>query len=393
LRLDGSLPVAHRRRRTAPEASAACALALLGLLGSLGCRDGQAPIRIGVAGPFRNAPLDDNLRGAVMALEEANARGGVRGRHLEIVVGEDSGTGHRAAVVAEQFVQDPTVVAVVGHLSSSAMLSVAPLYDRGLAAVATMATAPELSGISPWVFRIASSDAVLGMDLARFAISNRWRRVAVLYQNDLYGRALASMFEIALEEAGGTVVASDPVSIQATTAGEFTVFMRTYALRRPDAILFITAPGLGRRVLRDAAMADLRIPIIGSDGWSPQQLAADPVAQGIYVPSLFLSDESDSAASAFRARFREKYGHEPGPYGATGYDAMTVVIAAITIAGPNRKGVRSALEATRLSPVSGVTGPISFLAGDRQQRLGGLVRIEGGVVKTHVRWRDLAVPP
>lgn len=357
-------------------------------MGGLGCQDGQAPIRIGVAG----AVGSDNLHGAEMAIDEANARGGVLGRSLEMVVDDDGGEAANAARVAERFVQDPSVLAVVGHTSSVSMLSIAPFYDGRLAAVSTMATSPELSGISPWVFRMAPSDAVLGADLAQFAVRNGWRRVAVLHENAPYGRALASMFSAALERAGGTTVASDPVSGIASE-GDLDVFLSTYALRRPDAIMLVTSPELGQHFLRAASDAGLRIPVIACDSWIAERLTSDPAVEGVLIPSPFLTEETDSVAMAFRARFRERYGREPGPYGATAFDAVNVVIAAIEKSGTRRGRVRAALEEIHLSPVRGVTGPISFEGGDRQQRVGGLVRIEAGVVKTHLRWSDHVVPP
>ena len=71
------------------------------------------------------------------------------GRRFEIVFADDSGGGVRASAIAQQFVDSTRIVAVVGHVNSGAMVAAAHVYDKHLAAVATTATSPSLTGISP----------------------------------------------------------------------------------------------------------------------------------------------------------------------------------------------------------------------------------------------------
>ncbi len=370
-------------------ASAALTMLACVVLSAAACeRNQREPIRIGVAGPFLSAVIVDNLHGAEMAIAEANARGGIDGRPLEVSLGEDRGNPELAVIVAEAFVKDPKVVAVVGHLSSATALITAPLYHGNLATVATMPSSPALTNVSPWFFRIAASDAVLGADLARFAVSKGWRRVAILYQNDAYGRALSSALEQWLDAAGGETISSDAISTSSIGHLGYGAFLRTYARRRPDVIVLITAPALGLTFLHEAAAARLNVPIIGSDGWSPERLASDAAAEGVYIPSSFLTDHRDSVANGFRARFRARHGHDPDMYAATGYDAALVIIAAIRRVGTDRARIREALASRAVAPVQGATGPIHFEAGDRIPRFGGLVRIESGAVRPYLRWKE-----
>jgi branched-chain amino acid transport system substrate-binding protein len=365
------------------------ALALL----AAGCTDSGAPIVIGVAGSFHAKPMMNNLLGAQLAVEEANANGGIEGRRLEIAIGDDMRSGEQAALVAERFVQDRRVVAVAGHVLSTTMLAAAPLYDGHLAAVATLASAPALTGISPWVFRVAASDDVLGSDLARFVVDQRWTSAAILYRNDPYGRAFASVFADAFSAAGGGSVDAYAVSDEAATPEDMDVYMRTLAARKPDVLLIVSSTAIGVTMLQAARAHRLDIPIIGSDGWSYDLLLAEPAAEGIYSPASFLSDDEDSASVAFRARFRQRFGEEPGQYGAAGYDATIAIIAAIRSAGTDRKRVRDALASQQRAPVLGATGPISFVDGDRAERSGGIVRIQNGKARTYRRWDDRTVPP
>src|SRR5512133_3856169 len=126
------------------------------------------PIQLGTAGPWTEGYGLMNKRGMDLAVADINAAGGVRGRPLELVSRDDGGSAVKATAIAQEFVADPNIVAVVGHVNSGAMVAAARVYDGHLAAVATTATAPDLTGVSPWVYRVISSDSTNGLDIARF---------------------------------------------------------------------------------------------------------------------------------------------------------------------------------------------------------------------------------
>ena len=96
--------------------------------------------------------------------------------------------------IAGEFVANRAIVGVVGHVTSGAMMAAAPVYEQGLVAIATTASSPDLSGISSWTFRVISSDSANGIAMARFASARGFRRAAILFENNSYGRGLAESF-------------------------------------------------------------------------------------------------------------------------------------------------------------------------------------------------------
>lgn len=360
---------------------------LVVMLASASCGEETGPIRIGAAGEF--AAFPDNLRGIQLAIEEANRAGGLEGRAFELVIGDDHGTGDEAVRLAERFVNDKSILAVVGHASTTAMMAAARVYDGHLVAVATLASSPELSNISPWAFRVAPSDSTRGRDLAAYVMSRGWRRVAVLYQNRQYGRGLASALRASLETMGGEIVSSDPTLVNSL---DFDVFLRTYARTRPDAVLVINNGASAQAFVHQAAKHRLSARIIGADGWSGR-IASAPVANGIYMFSTFLPDDERPAAKAFRELFRTRYGYDPDAPAALGYDAALAVVAALRRGGHSREGVRDALASPHWVPVQGATGLISFASGDRVETVGGMLRIVDGRLVTDARWADAARRP
>src|SRR5688572_29048887 len=129
-----------------------------------------------------------------------------RRRSIEFV--DDSGNGRVAARVAQDLVDSVKYAAVIGHLTSGAMKAAAKVYDGRIAAVATAASSPELTGISPWAFRVIASDSVSGIDIARYATRLGKRRAAILYENSAYGRGLADAFR---RNFAGDVIGVDPI--------------------------------------------------------------------------------------------------------------------------------------------------------------------------------------
>src|SRR5437762_10130222 len=100
--------------------------ALLAAVCSLtACSGGSSrePIVLGLAGPFSQPRGVSMKHAAELAVREVNARGGVRGRPLALRIMDDSGRPDVAIRIAQQLSEDPAVVAVVGHLNSSASLA------------------------------------------------------------------------------------------------------------------------------------------------------------------------------------------------------------------------------------------------------------------------------
>ena len=333
------------------------------------CADADGEIRIGAAGPWNTGYGSMNRMGIELAEAEINAAGGIGGRPLTIVYADDAGDGARAATIAQEFVDTPSMLAVIGHVNSGAMVAAAKIYHAGeLPAVATTATAPELTGISPWVFRVISSDSVNGVDLGRFASHLGHQRAAILYENNSYGRGLADSFRRAF---GGEIVAMDPIN-----EGDADVepYITWYHRLAPD-IVFVAGTELsGMAVLREARRRGLRADFLGGDGWTG--VVAEPAAEGAYVGAPFSALEPRKEVREFVERFRSRYGREPDGNAALAYDA-TMLVARAAERARTREDIRDLLASGDLD-FAGVTGPIRFRRdGDPVGRSFVMTRVRG----------------
>ena len=157
------------------------------------CAQHRGPIVIGAAGPL-SQPFGESLqRGMRLAVDQINGRGGVAGgRRLELRFVDDSGSPDVAVRVAQVLYDDRRVVAVVGHVTSGPTIAAARVYGGGstpVPVISPTASSPELSGITPWFFRVCPTAVSHGPALARFARQTLGARPAgVIYANDDYGR-------------------------------------------------------------------------------------------------------------------------------------------------------------------------------------------------------------
>ncbi|NUQ20748.1 MAG: ABC transporter substrate-binding protein [Gemmatimonadaceae bacterium] len=268
-------------------------LALAGVLFVLAsCSGAEKPIVVGAAGPWDAAYGAMNKMGIDLAVAEINAKGGVRGRPLQVIEQNDEGQGTRAAEVAAEFVANPALVAVIGHVNSGAMVAAAHVYDGVLPAVATTATSPELTGISRWTFRVISSDSANGIALARFAGTLGKRRAAIIYENNSYGRGLADAFQKAF---AGEIVSVDPIP---DGASDLEPFVSYYAREKADIVFAAGTDASGLALLREAKRQGFAATFLGGDGWTG--IVNDTtVSNGAYVGAPFSSQDQRPEAQSF----------------------------------------------------------------------------------------------
>jgi branched-chain amino acid transport system substrate-binding protein len=297
-------------------------------------------------------------RGIDLAVDEINRAGGINGHKLMIMARDDEADGSRAAAIAQEFVGNTEVLGVIGHVNSGAMLAAARIYDGELAAVATTASSPDLTGVSRWTYRVISSDSLNGVILARFASriggnSSELKQVSVLYENDAYGRGLADAFRRAFR---GTIVSFDPIPENLNPEP----FVSYFKMKQPGIVFVAGREGSALRILREAKRQGFNAVFIGGDGW--QGVVADTAAaNGAYVGTSFNAADPKPEVQRFVQAFVAKYKTQPDAFAALAYDATRLLAKAIERNGSNRKAVRdylASLDAT--SPFEGVSGPVYF---------------------------------
>ena len=329
------------------------------------CAAQRGPIVIGLAGPFSQPRGVSMQRSAELAVSEINIRGGVSSRPLELRVFDDSGNEDVALRVAQRLYDDPGVVAVIGHLTSGASKAAAQVYgggDHPVVMISPSASSPDLSGISPWVFRVCPSDLRFGPRLARVAREElRARRVGVIYINNDYGRGVRQTFVTEFRRLGGEVVEQDPALASTPTIEPYLARMQRSG--GVDALMLAVERGCAELALREMDRLGLHWPVLGGDALTGIE-ALGPLAEGVRVSLPYLPDRAGDANEAFVAAYSQAYpGQRPDHRGAAAYDIVHLLARALAEVGTDRHALRDyvAQVDSRTRPAyEGVTGQIAF---------------------------------
>jgi branched-chain amino acid transport system substrate-binding protein len=327
-----------------------------------GCERGTDTYTVGAAGPWQESYGIMTHRGIDLAVEEINHAGGIRGAPLRVIARDDKADGKRATAIAQEFVRNNQVLAVIGHVNSGAMMAAARVYDGELTAVATSASSPDLTGVSRWVFRVIPSDSLNGAGLGRFAsqiggIDPSMKQAAVLYENDSYGRGLADAFR---RNFRGTIISFDPIDENLSRAEPFISY---YKIRRPGIVFVASRDQAALAILREAKRQQLDAVFLGGDGW--QTIVADTTAsEGAYLGTSFNAQDPSPRVQRFVQAFTRRYDATPDAFAALGYDATMLVARALSQKGTSRAGVRDYIASLDGEhPFQGVVGSLHFSKG------------------------------
>lgn len=305
-------------------------------------------------------------QGALLAVEEINARGGVRGRRLALEVRDDRMNAARAIEVALDLRDRTNVVAVVGHLNSGASIAAADIYNEpgnGLLAISPGATSPEMSRTGDWTFRVCPSDLQQAAALAEWSFHDLGkRRVVIVYANDAYGRGVRDAFAPAFERLGGTVLSADPY-LPDLIEDERTLdpYIERGIRNQMDALVLVGMGDEVNDILRASRRLGFRGTVMGTDGLMGIT-AAGAAAEGVIVSSGFLVDRPTDAARSFVERYHARFGEPPRDGSAHAYDTVMLLAHAIGVVGTDRKELRDYVASigSGAPAFEGVTGTIRF---------------------------------
>ena len=346
---------------------------------------GDGDVVIAVVWPWQSHRELLFREGIELALDEINRGGGVKGRKLRIITEDDAQSVNNGRLIAQRIGQNPNVLAVIGHLQSYVTIPAAAIYDMaGLLQLAPAATDPELTARGyTRVFRATLTDHAIGSQLADYARQRNYQRVVIFYARAAYGRTLANAFEERAAALGLRVVARNSYDPnQGKESGFGTLFNEWHDLQ-PDAIFLAGEVPLAGHIIAAIRRAGIDAPILGGDAMNSPGLieAAGAAADGTVLAAHFHPDAPFDKATIFTRKFRERYGRDPAPGAALGYDAMMLLDQAMerarTLAPDD---VTEALRATSGWP--GVTGSFTFGAtGDLIDRRAQMVIVKNGAFK------------
>jgi len=325
-------------------------------------------IRIGVASPFTGnlAAYGDNIKAGVnLKLKEINDAGGINGQKVELVWGDDLCQPKDAGTVASKFAADKSIVAVIGHLCSSATLAAMPIYVRkGLPTISPTSTNPTIGDVGMgWFFRNCYTDDFQGKYLALHVVPNllRKNKVAIFYENNDYAIGLKNSFLAGAKSAGVTVTGAEAYMAGTT---DFTPQLTKLLRDKPEAIFLCGYHPEGALIAGQGRKLGFTGPLFGADGIDNEDYIkiGGKAAENTYLTVPFLAASAGPAGKDFAKRFKKAYDRDVDWMSANAYDCLGILAQVIAKTGPDRKKIRDGLAAlnSKANGYKGITGMTYF---------------------------------
>lgn len=272
------------------------------------------------------------FNGVSMAVDEINKKG-ILGKKLKIVKKDDQGAVTTGSEVAQSFVDDPKISAVIGHWNSRVTNAVADIYNRnGMVMVTPASTSPLLTTKGyEYIFRKIYSDVDYGSAMARYAARTGLDKVVVYYADDDYGRGLANAFEDAAYENGVQVV-DRTTSLNTRNIRKFADKWSAFDY---NAIFLADVMPAVLEVIKTVRSAGIQVSIMGATGIDRSSFieTMGSYAEGVTMPTVFNSSIQSEEVSRFVADYQALYGHMPDSWAAQGYETVGILCQAIEAAG------------------------------------------------------------
>jgi branched-chain amino acid transport system substrate-binding protein len=300
-------------------------------------------------------------QGIELAIKEQNARGGVKGKKLELINVDNQGKPEEAAIGTTKLITQDKVIAVLGEVASSRSLAMAPIAQKNkIPMISPSSTNPKVTTIGDYIFRVCFIDPFQGEVMAKFAAETlKVKKVAILrdVKSD-YSLGLSDYFKAAFVKGGGEIVVDQTYS---SGDVDFNSQLTSIRSKKPEAIFipgYYTEVGL---IAKQARKLGIKVPLLGGDGWDSTKLyeIGGKSLNNSYFSNHYSKDDQAPSVQTFVKNYEAAYKATPDGLAAMGYDAALVLIAAMEkTKNLTPKEIRDAIASTK--DFSAVTGKISI---------------------------------
>jgi branched-chain amino acid transport system substrate-binding protein len=302
--------------------------------------------------------------GLLMAIDEVNKAGGVKGKKIRVLSEDDQGRSDEAVTVVTKLITQKKVTMIIGEVASSRSIAAAPIAQQyKIPMISPSSTNPKVTQIGDYIYRVCFIDPFQGLVMAKFAFNNLQKKKAAIFRDRKsdYSMGLADVFKEEFTKLGGKI--ESDVTYNGGDV-DFRPQLTVIKQSKPDSVFipgYYTEVGL---IALQAKELGLDVPLLGGDGWDSKQLTEigrDAIV-GSYFSTHYSSDADSPVIKNFVAAYKERYnGAVPNALAAMGYDAGKVAADAMTRAKDlTSASIRDAIGAT--TNFQGVTGIITINA-------------------------------
>jgi len=324
---------------------------------------------LAITGPaaFLGAPEARTLE---MMRDEINAKGGIKGSLIELVIKDSQAKPENAVSFAKQLIEEEKVFAIIGPSTSGETMAIKGIAEEGKTILLSCAAAEDIvKPVAKYVFKSPQMDRDAVLKIFAQLKKLGKTKVGVLSSNTGFGGAGKKQIEKLAAENGITVVASEVYDKAAT---DLTAEVTKIKAAGVEAVINWSIEPAQAIVLKNIRQVGLDVPVFQSHGFGNIKYveAAGAAAEGVIFPAgrLLVADvlpESNPQKAVllkYKKDYESKFKEEASTFGGHAYDAMLILVKAVEAAGPDREKARAAIEG--LKGVVGTGGVFTFSAED-----------------------------
>ena len=295
----------------------------------------SGPVPIGAVLPLSGGVSfygTESRDGAILALEEINAAGGLLGRQLRLVAEDDEGDAAKANQAFTKLVTVDRVGFVIGSSTSGATNGMTQLaQQRGVIVMTPSGTNINITTAGDFIFRACFIDPFQGVAAADFAFETLGaRRAAVLYDaGAAYNTDLADEFKKQFRAIGGQVV-----SDEAYQSGEvdFNAQVTRIRAQNPDMVYLPNYYNDVALQIKQLRTQGITVPFLGGDGWDGLLDYVGDEALNSYWIAMFAADTTEPRGAEFVRKYQARFNKPASAFAAQGYDSMMLIADGIKAA-------------------------------------------------------------
>jgi branched-chain amino acid transport system substrate-binding protein len=334
-------------------------------LGGCAKDSGKGPLKIGglfsITGP--NSFLGEPERNSMQLLaEQINAKGGINGRPLELVIYDDGGDETKARLNAEKLIDKDKVLAIVGPSLTGTTMAIIPTVEKAQVPLISCAAGVKITTpVKKWVFKTPQTDVMAVAKIYEFMKRQGIGKIAILTVSNAFGdsgreqliqQAASSGFQIVAEEKYG--------------ANDVDMTSQLTKIRglSPDAIVcWGTNPGPAV-IARNMQQLGIKVPLYQSHGIASKKFIdlAGTAAEGIILPTgkilvaktLPDSDPQKAVLLKYAADYEAKYKSAVSGFGGYAWEGLDMIALALQKAGADRAKIRDEIE--KINGYVGISG-------------------------------------
>ena len=303
-----------------------------------------------------------------MMVEEINAKGGINGNKIDLIIKDSGANPEKAISFAKQLIEEDKVFAIIGPSTSGETMKIKNIAEEAQMILISCAAAEVIvNPVAKYVFKTPQKDSDAVKKIYGTMKDLGITKIAVLTGNTGFGNAGKGQLENIAPEFGIEILASEVYDKKATDLSA--VVAKLMANKDIQAVVnwsIVPAQGILAKNMRQAGWD---VPLFQSHGFGNIKYVevGGAAAEGIIFPAgrLLIANDlpADNPQKQLLVRYlidyETKYPEDKvSTFGGHAYDALTILVAAIEKAGTDKEKVRDAIE--NLKGVPGTAGVFNF---------------------------------